>query len=110
MARNDTPDLLASMFGDKKRKPETVKQAPPSASLPTPEEVPLRCTHYLTRQTAAQMPMAQGQILQLTTLQKRDVSNSNLVEAALRMALADLEAYGENSEFVRLLRQIASEQ
>ena len=120
MTRQETPDLLESMFkaGPEAKKPgkkQTPSRTP--AKRPIPKAVvveqigepPIRCTHYLSRDTASRLTIAQGQLLMLTALQKRNVSNSNVVEAALRLAFADLEENGENSQLVTILRQMAHE-
>lgn len=133
MTRERTPDLLESMFNPLVEEasppvappPRTPsRRATPAKSTPnkpvdkpaakskaaTQERSPelsIRCTHYLSRDTASRLPIAQGQLLMLTALQKRDVSNSNIVEAALRLAFADLEKNGTKSQLLTLLRDLA---
>ena len=129
MARNETPDLLESMFSAPAKpepKPVSKKKATQKSSStrktskpkpktkpkpePLPPEPPIRCTHYVSRQMTSRMHSVQGLLLGQTTMKKRDLSNSSLVEAALRFAFADLDKNGVNSAFVKMLEQIAQQQ
>lgn len=86
------------------------KIKPVVAIEPNPIAPPIRCTHYLSREISARISVTQGKLITLTTLRKRNVSNSNIVEAALRLAFDDLEQSGIQSRFVQMLQTLADEQ
>lgn len=135
MPRENTPDLLGSMFQPEdesdaddtkpreraepdqsprqssrasrssRRKTRRRQAAPPTS----PMDEPVQVTYYISRDTASRLHSAKGMLLMLTQLEKRDVSFSRIVESSLRYMLDDLEQYGERSELVTLLREIAEE-
>lgn len=59
---------------------------------------------YLNTELILDLDAAQVNIKRLTGLKGHSVSRSALIEAALRMALNDLNAHQENSTFVSILK------
>lgn len=95
--RKDTPSLLDQLSTGKayQNPPEAPKQHDVKTEKQESDKVKL--THYVTPETAARVDFAQARLRQMTRDRGRKLSKSALAEAALKLALDDFEANGENS-------------
>lgn len=109
--RKETPDLLPPnlpsmgqlLKGEKEQSTKSKKEKSPKVqSSNDPEKQ--RLSSYVDVSLILDLEAAQNRVKRITGLKGHSVSRSALVEAALKMALNDLEAHGENSVFISLLK------
>lgn len=109
MARRQTPDILSDVLGNtsKPAKQQNSKTAQSAADLraqPTDERT--KATYYISEDILNDLTIAQGKLRRIVRkagVNRRALSKSEIVEAAITNALEDLEALGEGSNLVRTL-------
>lgn len=77
----------------------------PSLPVNAPEEEKVKVTFYVSQNIQYELDYARLQLLRLAprNINKRQVSKSAIVEAALKIAIANLEQQGENSALAQML-------
>ncbi len=112
MARRQTPDILSDVLGNTSKtvKQQDSKTAQSAADLRTPPtDERTKATYYINEDVLNDLTIAQGKLRRIVRnagVNRRALSKSEIVEAAVATALADLEAYGESSSLaLRLISQ-----
>ncbi len=82
--------------------PQTAVSSLPAAEL---EEEKVKVTFYVSHDIQYELDYARLQLLRLAprNINKRQVSKSAIVEAALKIAIANLEQQGDNSALAQML-------
>lgn len=91
-------DIKADMFAP--TEPAGKEAAPAGES----EEKKVKVTYYLAANVVDRLDLAQVKLRPLTGKRGHELSKSAIVEAALRLALEELEELGEDSQLVSLIK------
>lgn len=86
--------------------PQSTPKTPvPSLSAAESEEEKVKVTFYVSQDIQYELDYARLQLLRLAprNINKRQVSKSAIVEAALKIAIANLEQQGDNSALAQML-------
>lgn len=94
--RQETPNVLSSILDGK-----IERQNDSKAEKQEGEKV--KVTYYIQDDTAVALDLAHAQLRQYTRGRDRKVSKSELAEAAIKMALEELEENGPKSKILGYL-------
>ena len=117
--RKQTPDVLGQLMGgDPEERQQSGKASKRQNAKPSNQqsgktlrqrlatEGKTKATLYLSPETAYELELAKLELRRLVKPDNlKDVTKSSIAEAALILALQDLEAQGEESAIVRELRK-----
>lgn len=110
MARDKTPDLMGDLLSGKKPASKPAEQqASQEASQPAPgpaDEIKIKRTFYLSREGLRALDDLQYQLRRMASPEDRaSISYSSIVQEAILLALADLQAKGEGSSLAKRLAE-----
>lgn len=109
-SRKKTPDILGAVLDKKKPKdsiPVKQKDIKPERQLTIKSDNKVKATYYLSQDAVTALEDAQYQLRKLAGESRSRISKSFIVEAALQMALEEVESQGKKS---RLLEAISADQ
>jgi hypothetical protein len=106
--RKKTPDVMGELLVGHARaapQPQAIPPVKQQTSLPVDQQdgEKVKATYYLSPHTLDALEAAKLQLRRLARRKKRAISSSAIVDAALKMALADLEAGGADSALASML-------